>query len=229
MAKEKVSYALAHDPVAPGLWWARMYWVQGEMPKHSRRRNDVSDAPTAGWSSAFVIDKDPTSRRATVFCPHSFQTHQVNRDSMEWHSMRPMVPSSDTWLQEYVSRQWRTFARCNLPVDYDMAASVLGMLGAQVPTDARSVESANRVSGGKEVASNLKRGVKKGSRRGQVLAFYLDQVRTVREGFAEIGISRSNLLSQLFVLQKDHGIGYRLQGDNVHITLPEGCDNPWID
>jgi len=44
---------------------------------------------------------------------------------------------------------------------------------------------------------------------------------------AEIEVSRKNLLSQLFLLQKDHGIGYTVTGDAVEVHLPEGCDDPF--
>ena len=40
-------------------------------------------------------------------------------------------------------------------------------------------------------------------------------------------MTRSNALSYLYMLQKDHGIGYELVGDIASINLPNGCTNPF--
>ncbi len=51
--------------------------------------------------------------------------------------------------------------------------------------------------------------------------------RSVREAMAEFSMTRSNALSYLYMLQKDHGIGYDLVGDTATVKLPEGCTNPF--
>ena len=44
---------------------------------------------------------------------------------------------------------------------------------------------------------------------------------------AEFSITRSNVLSQLFLLTKDNGIGYELKGDTAVVIMPPGCESPW--
>jgi hypothetical protein len=37
------------------------------------------------------------------------------------------------------------------------------------------------------------------------------------------------LLSQMFMLRKDHNIGYAVDGDSATIQLPEGCVDPFVE
>lgn len=77
----------------------------------------------------------------------------------------------------------------------------------------------------------LKKPVKKEGRKGEVLAFMMEAGGTgsVSSAVERFGISRSNLLSQLFLLRKEHNIGYTVNGDTVSIQLPEGCTDPFAD
>ena len=42
-------------------------------------------------------------------------------------------------------------------------------------------------------------------------------------------IARSNALSYLYNLHKDHGLGYAVDGDNVVLWLSPGCASPFSD
>ena len=72
--------------------------------------------------------------------------------------------------------------------------------------------------------------VKRSGKRGKFLQWFLEGEgsRSVREAMAEFGMSRSNALSYLYMLQKDHGIGYELVGDIATIKLP-ACESPFDD
>jgi hypothetical protein len=48
--------------------------------------------------------------------------------------------------------------------------------------------------------------------------------RSVREAMAELDLTRSGVLSHLFALNRDHGIGYQLAADCATVLVPEGWD-----
>lgn len=84
-------------------------------------------------------------------------------------------------------------------------------------------------SGGKapEATGGLKKPVKRAGRKGEILAAVLGGQGSAAALEKQFGISRSNLLSQLFLLRKEHNIGYTANGDAVAVQLPEGCDDPF--
>jgi len=67
------------------------------------------------------------------------------------------------------------------------------------------------------------------SKRGKFLKWFLDNdnSRSIREVMAEFTMTRSNALSYLYMLQKDHGIGYVLVGDIATVELPGNCTDPF--
>ena len=69
--------------------------------------------------------------------------------------------------------------------------------------------------------------MKRSSKRGKILEFFMPNARSIREAMAEFGHTRSNVLSHLFMLQKDHGVGYTLVGDAATVALPPGCTDPF--
>lgn len=237
--------------IADGLFFGRIYWVMGDMPSTSRHRNDVKSPPCSGWSHAFLIDKG--GKMVTLFCPFTLEGFQVTRTCAELSSMcmdtrykpsdkNPMLNVEDgyqQWTQERQDRllkivlsNWDMAGRLSLPSkDFDTAAMVINMLGGSVPL--RIVPEGaepDKPRGGKEAdVLGLLKPVKKESKRGQVLQFFLPQPRSIREAMAEFGTTRSNILSHLFILQKEHGIGYSLAGDAATITLPAGCTDPFAE
>lgn len=237
--------------IAEGLFFGKIYWVIGDMPSTSRQRNEVKSPPNAGWSHAMLIDKG--GKLVTLFCPYTLESYQVSRNSMEIMSMsmdiryvpnpkNPMNNVEDGWQEWTVDRQdrllkivvsaWEMAGRLSLPnKDYDTAAVVISMMGGNVPL--RVIPEGaepDKPRGGKEAdVLGLLKPVKKESKRGLILQFFLPQPRSIREAMAEFGYSRSNVLSHLFILQKDHGIGYTLTGDAAAITLPAGCTDPFAE
>lgn len=237
--------------IADGLFFGKIYWVIGDLPSTSRFRNDVKSPPCSGWSHAFLIDKG--GKMVTLFCPFTLEGFQVTRTCAEIGSMgmdikykpsdkNPLLSVEDGWkewdkdrearLLKIILQNWDMAGRLSLPSkDYDTAAMVISMLGGTVPL--RVVPEGaepDKPHGGKEAdVLGLLKPVKRESKRGKVLQFFLPQPRSIREAMAEFGYSRSNVLSHLFILQKDHGIGYTLTGDAATITLPAGCTDPFAE
>lgn len=217
------------EEVAPGLFWGRVYWIRGDSPTKDRKlMNEVKDPPTSGWGHAFLIDRG--GKLVTLFSPFTMDAYQVTRTSAEVLGMEPAAPFDRERAVGHVMQTWQMVANFGWMKKFDEAAMVLQALGAEVPlrTAAEGEGAEPEVRGGKEAdALGLLKPVKRSGRRGQVLAFFLQGTRSAREAMAEFGVTRSNLLSQLYLLQKDHGIGYALVGDAVSVTLPTGCDDPW--
>lgn len=235
--------------VAEGLFFGKIYWVSGDMPSASRQRNDVKSPPNSGWSHAFLIDKG--GKLVTLFCPYTLEGFQVTRNCIELGSMsmdlkyrpsdkNPVVNVEDGYqewtikrhdqLVDIILNNWARAGRLSLSgKDFDTAALVLQLMGAEVPLRVMPEGAEpDKPRGGKEAdVLGLLKPVKRESKRGLVLAFFLPQPRSIREAMAEFGYSRSNVLSHLFILQKDHGIGYELVGDAATIKLPAGCTDPF--
>lgn len=238
--------------IAEALYFGKVYWVSGDMPTKDRSlANDVKNPPCSGWSHAFLIDKG--GKLVTLFCPYTLESFQVTRNCGEIASMtmdrryrpsekNPQHNVEDGWLQwtkereakllAIILKNWEMAGKLSLPgKDYDVAALVINMMGGDVPLRvvAEGAEP-DKPRGGKEAdVLGLLKPVKRESKRGLVLQFFLPQPRSIREAMAEFSTTRSNILSHLFILQKDHGIGYTLTGDAAAIMLPAGCTDPFAE
>lgn len=252
MAKREAGAPPRIYKVAEFLYYGKIYWVNGDLPTKDRAlANDVKNPPNSGWSHAFLIDKG--GKLVTLFCPFTLESFQVTRNCGELASMEmdkkyrpsdknPMLNVEDGWqdwtreradkLLKLILDNWDMAGRLGLPNrDFDVAAMVISMLGGEVPLRvvAEGAEP-DKPRGGKEAdVLGLLKPVKKESKRGLVLQFFLPQPRSIREAMAEFSTTRSNILSHLFILQKDHGIGYSLTGDAATIMLPAGCTDPFAE
>lgn len=214
--------------LADGVEWLHVYWVRGDTPR-GRQRNAVKDPPCSGWQHAVVL-RGP--KRSTIFCPYTLEGFTVPNDCAE---LAGAVQSRDPADAESVARRirdkWNECQELGWARDYDTAALVLRRLGSEVPASlVKGGEVDTRKKGGKEVEEALKKPVKRSGKRGKFLEWFLEGggSRSVREAMAEFGMSRSNALSYLYMLQKDHGIGYELVGDVATVSLP-ACDSPFDD
>lgn len=215
------------DRIVDGLYWGNVYFVIGK-PSETSKNNEVSSPPWAGQGDVFIIDKG--GKTVTLFAPWQCEAHPVSRRSYEYVGCRPAHGLFD---REQALRAlhygWERAGKFAIAGAFDVAAQVFQMLGEPVPIRI-VVEGAEpeKPSGGKEAdALGLLKPVKRSGRRGQVLAFFLPAPRSIREAMAEFDVSRSNVLSQLYLLQKEHGIGYELLGDAARIMLPAGCEDPF--
>lgn len=136
-------------------------------------------------------------------------------------------------LSRIITDNWRMRCKLGLQSDLDVAAIVLTRMGKPVPEERLAVktdENGDVRRSGKEPADALLKAVNPDSKPGKVLAFYSgDQRKSIMEGMAEFGATRSALQSNLFGLWKNNGIGYVLAADMVEIVLPEGCTDPFAE
>lgn len=221
-----------------GIEWTRIYYVKGELPRGSRQRTDVKDPPTSGWQNAIIMRGE---KRSTIFCPYSFQSWNVRNDCAEIMSARDKFgdeePDDDPkyhfdWLSKFIPRKWDEYQSIGYQRDYDTAALVLRKMGLPVPEQKiKGGEEDTRKKGGKPAGEKLIKIVNVKSKRGKFLKWFIDggKSKSVREAMAEFSMTRSNALSYLHMINKDHGIGYDLVGDTATIVLPEGCDDPFED
>lgn len=218
---------LRADKVVDGLYWGNVYFVIGK-PSETSKNNEVSSPPWAGQGDLFVLDKG--GKGVMLFAPWQCEAHHVSRRSYEYMGLRPTkAPFDREQALRAIHHGWNRAGMFSIAGAFDTAAQVLQMLGEPVPMRV-VVEGAEpeKPSGGKEAdALGLLKPVKRSGRRGQVLSFFLPAPRSIREAMAEFDVTRSNILSQLYLLQKEHGIGYELLGDAAKITLPPGCDDPF--
>lgn len=213
--------------VATDLQWVRIYWMRGSSPKGYRLHYDVKDPPCLGWQSAFLITGE---KRSTLFCPYSMEAWTVRNTCAEIETMIEPPNFNRKNVIRIINENWAKYQSYGFVKAYDTAALVLKRLEAPVPDQLmKGGEEDIRMKGGKAVTSSLKKPVPPEGKRGKFLAWFLDSggTRPIREAMAEFGISRSNALSYLYMLQKDHGIGYALVGDSASIYLPKGCKNPF--
>lgn len=214
--------------VAEGLEWKHIYFVRGAVPKYSQHANAIKDPSNAGWTLAFIITGD---KRSTVFNPYSLQAWTVRNDCLEVATAtEPPQEFRPDFVRRLMEERWAQFQGYGYQRDYDTCALVMRRLGWPVPAEVLTGGGEDtRKKGGKDVSSKLLKPVKASGKRGKFLAWFLTDggSHAVREAMAEFSMTRSNVLSYLYMLKKDHGIGYELVGDVATVQLPDGCDDPF--
>lgn len=225
------------SPLPEGLEYCRIWFLYGPDDRSFNRDSDqpfyrfaIKDPPVCGYHSAFVIRKD---KRSIVFDPATFQSWNVPSSCHEIMNATPEPFRCGSVLRR-MNAKWASLQSNGLQADYDMAAMILRMLEAPVPDKvelkeeiaARRPPKKEGPSGGKEAADKLLKPVVKNGKRGKMLEFFLrdgpGQPRSLREAMAEFETTRSNVLSTLYNLNKDHGIGYVLQNDAATLEVPKG-------
>ncbi len=79
--------------------------------------------------------------------------------------------------------------------------------------------------GGKPAQTPLKP-AKRGGKRGKVLEFFMTN-KSVDAGLEELGIKRPLLMSHLYEINRDHGVGYTVEGDRITLEMPPGVTDPF--
>ncbi|UTC27999.1 hypothetical protein [Stenotrophomonas phage A1432] len=205
--------------------FARVYFVKGGSPKFWKRRWEISEPPTSGYARVIVIKGD---KRSTILCPHSLESFQVSNGSGELGTAERVDISAED-MAAWLSKGWESCAKLGLQRDYSVAALVFTELGFPVPKflppppDASKGEEAKR--GGKPIVEEALKPCRPASKRGQVAAFFMQEdPQSLHEAMARLGLTRSGVLSHLFTLNRDHGVGYELVSDCARLLIPEGFD-----
>lgn len=214
--------------VGDGLDWTHVFWISGSAPKDAEHRNEILDPPCNGWQHAFMMRGE---KRTVIFCPYSMQSHQVTNQSLEVLGAKEPAKFRRDFVVDLMLSKWAEHQRLGMSADYDTAAMVLKKLGAEVPTIIITKDGTEdtRSRGGKSAEDRLLKPVKRDGKRGVFLAWFQEggNTRSVREAMAHFDMTRSNVLSYLHQLNKDHGLGYDLVGDAATIILPDGCEDPF--
>lgn len=235
--KRGVSGKRSPVPVAEGVTWGQMFF--------GGPGSGVGEPPCNGWSTAFVLDDGGTT--VQIFHLWSLSSYRVDRLCGEMLSYQAAIAMADLDGSFPVARFREKFPqyyaehkrRGEQGVDYETCEKLMGLLDIPVPTSDRYGDFpavVRETTAGKapttpkpspEKTSTGFTKVKRDGRRGEVLAFFLDGNNSAAAATAKFGITRSNLLSQLFLLNKNHGVGYHVKGDHVSVELPEGVEDPF--
>lgn len=211
--------------------FARIYFVRGDMPSRTRTRYEVKDPPCSGHGHVAII---PGDKRSTLLSPFSLQAWQVSNTCDEMRSAE-YVDCPPEKLASFIYKAWEECVKLGFQRDFGVAAMVLTELGQPVPkylpppVDESKREESKR--GGKPVNEEALRPCKPTSKRGEVAAFFMqDEPQSLHEAMARLGLTRSGVLSHLFTLNKDHGVGYELVSDCARLVVPEGFDLfAWVE
>lgn len=237
---------------AEGLALGQLYWLYGSAPQ-GQPPVHVMDPPCSGWGTVIVMDQAAASRR--VFHSSTLKSWVLPNHCYEMLSLQAVSAGAchPGWQEELrarlVDRLRSTYAAHKLrgwsDSDYETTERVLRMLGSSAPAEdewqrlspaSRRSDSAVTAVAAKRTEPERKtqpaaafKPVKRAGRKGEVLAFFVEKGLTASraEAMAKFGITSSNLLSQLFLLRKDHGIDYKASGDSIVLTLPGGVADPF--
>lgn len=229
--------APSYELIKDNFGWARVYWARGDLESKSARINEVQNPPTIGWSHVIIIDNP---KQCTIFCPFTFQSYQVSKRSAEYASLRtPEQRLNMAALTTHLLKKWAVWVHLGMRRDFSMAAIILKAFGVEPPVAELSagleyddfgdliepaIESNRK---GKQSEETLKKPVKRTSKRGEVLAWFLEDgggPKSIHAAMAVFKTTRSNILSHLFILQKDHGIGYSLASNTATVFVPGKVD-----
>lgn len=210
--------------VTDKMEWVQVYWYVGP----TIFKQDIKDPPVGGWSLCFLFRGE---KHSTIFCPYTMTSYSVRNNSMEMKSIKEPAEFRRDVMVRILLKNWEEAQKFGFQKDFDTAAMVLRQLDAEIPHRIMTLTGEDtKQRGGKLVEEKMKKPVKRKGKRGDFLHWWMEgdgMARPVREAMAHFGMTRSNVLSYLFILQKDHGIGYRLQGDLATIEMPKGVTNPF--
>lgn len=215
--------------IAKGVEWLHVYYVRGSSPKGWVPRTVIQDPPSSGWTLAFVM-RD--TKHSEILCPYTLQAYRVPTDCSEVAKAKePPQAFRPEWTEAFMRKRWADCVSRGWQRDYDVAARLMKKMGWEVPTSAPTDEKGEtKLRGGNEAAEALLKPVKAKGKRGKFLKWFMEGggSRAVRDAMAQFDTTRSNVLSYLYMLWKDHGIGYVLKGEVATITVPQ-CASPFDD
>lgn len=208
--------------------FARIYFVKGALrDKKQQLRGQwnycITDPPVAGTSSAFLFED---TNKILLFHPYTLQAYVVPHDATEVEH----APDIPEWekdkprLIELILRKWQLYKGLEMQRAYDVATKVLLELGGHAPDEefvimkAGQPEKPKRISG-KPAEADRYKPLKDKGRRADIAASFTGP-GSILEAMATFNLTRSAILSHLFCIWKDHGIGYEIQGDSAKLLFP---------
>lgn len=238
-----------------GVFYQNVYYMPMIKGLGADRKGvyEIKDPPNTGWSRALVIwpdDEDDkfqstlkrkkqTVKRVTVFCPYSLNAYQVRVTAREVSHQKayPLTVNLINKLETIINKNWKMYLDFGYQRAYDVAALVLTKLGrpvpAHVPPKIKDFEYDHLnvpTRRGKPAADCLLQPVNGSSKMGQICAFFLrDGLNSIHEAMAKFDVTRSGILTHLYNIHKNHGIGYVLKGDTAVLLLPNNCSNPIME
>lgn len=213
--------------------FARVYFVRGNAPGMARKRNDVQDPPTSGWGHVVIL---PGEKRSTLLSPFTLQAYQVSNQCDEVRGAIDVEVAPEK-LAGHIVKAWEECVKLGFQRDFGVAAMVLTELGHPVPKflppppTERDGKDEPSKRGGKPVAEDALRPCNPASKRAEVARFFMqDSPQSLHEAMARLELTRSGVLSHLFTLNKDHGVGYELVNDCARLVVPDGFDLfAWVE
>ena len=219
-----------------GITVRRVYYVVGvkRTSLASQVVYEAANPPNAGYSRAFVIEPPKPKKeggkpgKLTLFCPSTLTANQVSPECGELQ--RAEIETLDderlARLGAIIVDRWKVFCSSGQPRDYDVAAMVLQRLGIPVPTERPETDSTtSAVEHGKPALGELLKPVTRTSKRGKIAEFFMAaEGLSMLEAMAKFGSSRAVILTHLYGLHADHGLGYKILGDTVTVHPPGGMD-----
>jgi hypothetical protein len=187
----------------------------------------TESAPCLGWSNAYVI---PGEKRSTIFCPYTFNAYQVPNDCAELETCED-APHDGEFYRRTLTQKYRKFLGAGEALAFDVAALVMTRLQMPVPTDVvrpepkpGDVAKAPRASSnGKPIIDEALKPIRPTGKRADVARRFLSEAPvSIRAVMAETGMTRSGVLSHLFCINRDHGLGYELGNDCARLVVPDG-------
>lgn len=201
----------------------KLYYCSGGSPNFWKYKYEVTSPPTSGFAHAIVLLGE---KRSTILCPYSLESFQVNNKCGELAQAK-LVDYPVAKIGELITRTWAQCVKLQLQRDYQVAALALAALNLPVPKFAPVAfkEDDNTKRGGKELDKTNLKVVNPDSRRGKVARFFAsEELQSVHEAMARLELTRSGVLSHLFCLNKEHGVGYELVRDCARLIVPKGFD-----
>lgn len=208
--------------------FARVYFVRGGAPSYWKHRYELTDPPTSGYGHVAII---PGPKRSTLLCPFTLQSYQVSNRSGELASATKVEVSAEK-LAAFINRTWEECVKLGFQRDFGIAAMVLTELGQPVPKfippvidRTATAGQPEKQRGGKAICEESLKVCNPDSKRGEVAKFFLSETpQSLHEAMARLELTRSGVLSHLFTLNRDHGVGYELVSDCARLLVPEGFD-----
>lgn len=206
------------------LRYGRVYYTNGGSAASGRTGEAIKDPPSSGWQSAIIVKGEKSS---TILCPITLFSYRVPNNCAELRSAKPLDLDKDL-MGTTITNSWAMWHRLGFQRDFDVAALVLTAMDKPVPAYEAIVRSSDeepKSRGGKQINEEVLRPIKKASKRGAVAEFFLGgEMQPIREAMARLDLSRSGVLSHLFCINRDHGLGYELVNDCARLVIPEGFD-----